>query len=480
MKKLLSVLLVCTIFFASALTLSACFKTKNKNDSTPTSNTESASAVEQDSASGEPTQSTEPTAPTALAVPVVTIGEDGLAYWEAVENAVRYQYKIGETEMQTAKTSIQLTDGQSIQVKAIGDGENYADSEYSESLVYTYVEPEPEVVIGIPAPAEGRYMRDADVIQDGDTRYVLYTTNATKGEEDNVFAIIKGQKNDDGDWVYGEEKIVLTAGGENAWDEYLGSASIIKGQFEMGDENYSWMLVYQGTDLAAGTANQIGLAVAKEADGTYVRVGTAPVITYDKAYGPNMQGCYAPSAINYDKQSGVRVFYTYADAFGHFSFFWDADLSDLDNIKGECAMGVNAGDLHSGDAALMFPNADMAYDAAANKFYAVKDYSPSAATAPSYAIAIELCAIDEAELYTTDLGYGWVSLGYWDYTDLLGLVSEYERSYSACIVTDAYGHVLDTTEFEIVYNTCKSKAAAGEDYVFTQKFETYTATTAKD
>jgi len=412
---------------------------------------------------------------TQLAVPTVTIGEDGLAYWEAVDGATRYQYKIGETEMQTAKTSVQLTDGQSICVKAIGDGETYSDSEYSEAQTYTYVEPEPQVVIGIPEPAGGRYMRDADVIQDGDIRYVIYTTNATKGEDDNVIAIIKGEKNAEGEWIYGEEKIILAAGQQDAWDTYLGSASLVKGSFALGEETYSWLLVYQGTDIAEGTANQIGLAAAKEADGEYVRIGDAPVITYDRdVYGSTMNGCYAPSAINYNKKAGIRVFYTYADKYGHFSFFWDADLSDLAHINGESAMGVNAGNLHSGDAALMFPNADMVYDAESGVFYAVKDYSPSAATRPSYAEALELANIVEDELYTTDLGKGWVSLAYWDTSDLFGLVSDYERAYSASIVSDAYGHMLSQSTIEIVYNTCKTYAVAGNDYIFTQKLVTVT------
>lgn len=461
MKKFLALMIVLVLALSLGLSMASC-KKGGKTSDKPDDSTEISTTAEQSGTSEKQA--------TKLDAPVVTISEEGLATWTAVGNAVRYQYKLGETEMQTAKTSLQLEDGQTIQVKAIGDGENYLDSDYSAAMTYTA--PAPAIVTGIPAPAEGYYMTNADLIQDGETRYLLYTTNMTAGEDDNAFAVMTGELNDDEEWVYGEGKVVLSAGAEDAWDRYLLSASIVKGEFAMGGETYNWLLAYAATDLATGTAAQIGLAVSKTVDGEYTRVG-APVITYDKdAYGATMAGCYAPSAINYNKQSGIRIFYTYADKYGHFSFFWDADLSDLENVDGQGAMGVNDGDLHSGDAVLMFPNSDMAYDATEGLFVAVKDYSPSAATAPSFAERIELCWIDEDELYTTDPGYGWLSLGFWDTFDL-ELDLEYERAYSACIVSDAYGHMMYfNNSVEIVYNTCMTKATT-ENYMYTQILVSY-------
>ena len=70
-----------------------------------------------DSCNDEPA----PEAPVALAVPVVTIDEDGVAKWDAVEHASGYAYKISDGEEQTTdKTSVTLTDGQTIEVKALG------------------------------------------------------------------------------------------------------------------------------------------------------------------------------------------------------------------------------------------------------------------------------------------------------------------------------------------------------------------------
>ncbi|MBE6668188.1 MAG: hypothetical protein E7607_07770 [Ruminococcaceae bacterium] len=76
--------------------------------------------------------------PTKLGAPIVTISSTGLASWTAVANASSYVYKInGGAGTPITATSVQLTDGQSIVVKAVGDGTNYTDGDYSASKTYT-------------------------------------------------------------------------------------------------------------------------------------------------------------------------------------------------------------------------------------------------------------------------------------------------------------------------------------------------------
>ena len=392
-----------------------------------------------------------------IATPTVTIDEEGLATWNTIEHAASYVYKLNGVEMATLKTSLQLADGDKLQVKAIGDAP-YTDSSYSEEQ--TYVAP---IVLhyGLPASEEGFYMRDADVLQDGNVRYLVYSTNKTKASEDTVIALRVGELTENG-WLYGEEQIILEAGLDGAWDQFLGSASLVKGAFTYKGEEYQYLLAYQGTALSTNCANQIGLALGKSLDQQFVKVEN-PVITYDATlFGNNMVGCYAPSVVNYNKVSGIRLFYTLADAYGHYAYFADFDASNLDEIKIAKAMITNKGDLQSGDTVTMFPNADFAYDSVNARFYAVKDYSPSAATKPNFADEFEVCYLAEEELYTTDLGLGWVSVDYQDYVDL-GTA----RAYSGSIVSDMYGHLLDT--IEIIYNDCQE----GDDYQFTQYLRSY-------
>ncbi len=79
-----------------------------------------------------------PATPTVLSAPTVSIDANGLATWGAVSGASSYKYKIdGGAELTTSALSVQLTDGQSIEVKAVGDGTNYSDSNYSSPKTYT-------------------------------------------------------------------------------------------------------------------------------------------------------------------------------------------------------------------------------------------------------------------------------------------------------------------------------------------------------
>lgn len=91
-------------------------------------------------------------APVTLSTPVVTISESGLASWSTVSNASSYLYKLnGGVEQATTSLSVQLQDGDTIEVKAVGDGESYVDSNYSTSQTYTAPTEEPPVEEGAEA-----------------------------------------------------------------------------------------------------------------------------------------------------------------------------------------------------------------------------------------------------------------------------------------------------------------------------------------
>lgn len=75
--------------------------------------------------------------PKTLDTPIVTVSADGLASWNKVKNATGYAYKIsGKEEIVTYELSVQLNEGDSFIVKAIGNGKEYLDSEYSKEVIY--------------------------------------------------------------------------------------------------------------------------------------------------------------------------------------------------------------------------------------------------------------------------------------------------------------------------------------------------------
>lgn len=91
-------------------------------------------------------------APTPLNAPVVSISKSGMASWSAVTNATGYKYKIDDgAEVSTTNLSVKLTDGQSISVKAVGNGTTYSDSAYSAVSTYT-APPVPDTPTQLDAP----------------------------------------------------------------------------------------------------------------------------------------------------------------------------------------------------------------------------------------------------------------------------------------------------------------------------------------
>lgn len=358
--------------------------------------------------------------------------------------------------------------------------ENSAPDSGSSSVASSSDAPE-SVSYGLPQAAVGHYIKDADIFDDGETRYIVYTTNGESGEEDNAIGVRSAAYGEEKkDWAYGDETIVLE-GEENKWDAYIGSASVVKGAYRLNGVSYNWLMAYCATDKTNDTHYQIGFALAQDIAGTWTKAASMPFIAFDGTiYGSSSVGCYAPSLINLNKESKIRVFYTYADTYGHFARFVDIDAADVgaiyseeaktdvDLVSGTVQVPTN-GNLSGGDAAMMFPNSDFAYDAEKDKFFAVKDYSPSAALNPNYAERIEIASIAEEELYTAEILDGWKSIKVWT---MLDTEEQYERIYSGCIVSDAYGQVNGEDCLEVVYNHCEIEAD-NANWMFTQNLAAF-------
>lgn len=79
----------------------------------------------------------DPKGPTPLATPIVTVSDTGIASWQRVNHAEFYRILINNSVENTTELEVQLKLGDTISVKAVGDGENYEDSEYSAPITYT-------------------------------------------------------------------------------------------------------------------------------------------------------------------------------------------------------------------------------------------------------------------------------------------------------------------------------------------------------
>ncbi len=76
--------------------------------------------------------------PDKLAAPVLTLSGDSVT-WEANPNADKFEISLDGTlsYVESSVNSKKLTDGQTIKVRAVGDGTAYATSEWSNSVTYT-------------------------------------------------------------------------------------------------------------------------------------------------------------------------------------------------------------------------------------------------------------------------------------------------------------------------------------------------------
>ncbi len=75
--------------------------------------------------------------PTKLDIPVVQISSSGVASWQEIKHATGYLCKINDLELSAIiqSTSVQLENGDSIAVKAVGD-DSYLDSDFSKIVTY--------------------------------------------------------------------------------------------------------------------------------------------------------------------------------------------------------------------------------------------------------------------------------------------------------------------------------------------------------
>ncbi|MBO4534343.1 MAG: leucine-rich repeat domain-containing protein [Clostridia bacterium] len=94
-----------------------------------------------------------PSEPVKLGTPQVVIDEDGEATWAAVANASGYKFKLNGGQEQAANgLSVNLQDGDSIVVKAVGDGTNYSDSDWSAAQTYTAPQVGPSEPVKLATP----------------------------------------------------------------------------------------------------------------------------------------------------------------------------------------------------------------------------------------------------------------------------------------------------------------------------------------
>ena len=141
-----------------------------------------------------------------ISTPIVTINTEGLASWNSIDNATEYIYVVDDgQEVSTTETSVLLTIGQEIKVKAKGDGVNCSDSSWSETKKYTLTLPAPELSVDQYGVVRWEAIQNAtgySYIIDGGTKQDTTETSITIQDEQTikVMAIGDGEDYLDSNW----------------------------------------------------------------------------------------------------------------------------------------------------------------------------------------------------------------------------------------------------------------------------------------
>ncbi len=299
------------------------------------------------------------------------------------------------------------------------------------------------------------------LMEDASTMHIWYCANKDSGNVTDYIAYRKGTLHADGKWTFTEKQLVLSPG-ENAtdWDyRHVCDPSVVKGEFRYKGTQYNYLMAYLGCLPSDCTCNEVGIAVAQNPEGPWVKVDEVnPIANYYESsfYDPSgaqYWGYGQPSLINVDKGGKVLLFYSKGLATTITQVeLWD--LSNLDDPKklSEAEL-TNRGIVNASGGSDVINNADFAYDPVTQRIYCIKedfgyptDGGVNWITGSNTLFYVEL-KDDETTIGDTLFGeFDWNKTG-----AITSAATGYARNHNMGIVTDAYGWIMDSTKIPIVY-----------------------------
>ena len=351
---------------------------------------------------------------------------------------------------------------------------------------------------GIPAifdESMGYSNENPSAFQVGSTRYVYYTKNVSKYSSKTGIAVRKGTYKG-GNWTYSEPSMCITPT-DSSWDsEHIYDADVVKGTFKYNNEDYTYLMSYSGNNRKIDKKNtSIGLAVANDPMGPWVKVGDKPFLKfnsedYDSTGLLLFTGYIESSLISYDKKGKVLFFYEAFETFKS-NYVMEVDFSNLDNIdiysnrvletSGVRDLGISNPHLYGCDYVL---------DTETNELISSRETAVTLTADPKYADEIQILKAPLSviaynkqewtgrEEFVDDL---WTVVGDKITGDETAIFSEnklgYTRLYSPTIVSDQYGHLIEYGTFDVLFTTIgamgDARAKSDTDYLFTAMIHTY-------
>ncbi len=322
------------------------------------------------------------------------------------------------------------------------------------------------------AEKEGFYAREASVFEEGGKRYVIYSTNETKGVDKVSFALREGNKGADGKWTYGEKKTILSAS-DTGWDKTIAAPSVVKGNFVKGEDTYHYLMAYQGNGSNGNVANSIGFAVAKTLDGDWVKLEESCNFTYDAdTYGEQNYGYGSPELLNLGSDGKLVMFYSWGETNLSSTRAVTLNFADLNNpVKEKGFRDVTVKGLVDKGEFTIFANAGFALDTTDpndSHILVTRDVFPLSSIAPGHSSSVEIAVADIS--IVDDITESWSHMGEITGFDTVGETDEtslgWDQIFASTFVTDEYGHVSNSEHPEVIYSACDGQGSYESDYRF--------------
>ena len=233
-------------------------------------------------------------------------------------------------------------------------------------------------------------------------------------------------------------ELALAPGKPGQWDSlHVCDPAVVKGEFHYRGTDYAWLLFYLGTHDAACKHNQIGIALAHDPAGPWMRFAGNPVV---KA-SASTWGVGQPSVVSLDRRSRLLLFYTrQEDDLSTHTYLSELDLSYMDNPTITPPIRVPTDGLaeQPGATGVVLNNADFALDPAGEIVYMVRPLHPNAfamdGKLPGISSHLELARIQAADLRA--------GKGRWERVAVIGpQETGFAHNHNAAIARDPYGYL---------------------------------------
>lgn len=338
----------------------------------------------------------------------------------------------------------------------------------------------------------GYYNESPSVLRTGNRQYMFYTRNEVISDNSSDSIAVRSAVWTKDGWHWSDAKKVLSKS-ESGWDSgSVFGADVIKGEFTYRGNGYSYLMAYAGSEKVNRSNAQIGFAVSNSIDGEYIRVGEAPVVSFDKTEQTpvgltNYKGANEPSLVSFDKKGKLTLFYSFYGKF-ECSYAVEMDCSNLDAIVRGGRRTVNTGGLADGQTNTALYGGDYAYDSAENAYVVCRNYAGAVSGLPAVSEAIQAVTASADEIFAVNGGAPGSGVNtVWSlYNPAQRRVSAlhtsvddendmsrsggYKRIYNGCVASDEYGHTVSTRRADIYFTSSAvsgDEGLTGDEYAYT-------------